>query len=161
MQIRHARPDDIDELVRHMANAAEEGWIGRQPPLDTEDMSERFRGTIDSDEDSLFVVDDHGAVVGHGTLQTTRAKGVYTFGMLLAPEARGNGAGRRLLEHLVAEARARGAHKLELEVWVDNGRAISLYATTGFEVEGLRRNHWRRKDGSLRSTLLMARLLAG
>ena len=52
------------------------------------------------------------------------------------------------------------AHKVELEVWPDNGRAISLYATYGFEVEGLRRSHYRRRDGSLRSSLIMARLLA-
>ena len=50
-------------------------------------------------------------------------------------------------------------HKLELEVWPDNGPAISLYARYGFEVEGLRRSHYRRRDGSLRSSLIMARLL--
>ena len=50
-------------------------------------------------------------------------------------------------------------HKLELEVWPDNGPAISLYTRYGFEVEGLRRSHYRRRDGSLRSSLIMARLL--
>jgi putative acetyltransferase len=51
-------------------------------------------------------------------------------------------------------------HKVELEVWTDNARAIALYAGTGFHVEGVRREHYRRRDGSLRSTLLMA-LLTG
>jgi RimJ/RimL family protein N-acetyltransferase len=51
------------------------------------------------------------------------------------------------------------AHKLDLEVWTDNSRAIALYAAAGFEVEGLRRDHYRRSDGSLRSTLMMGRLL--
>jgi RimJ/RimL family protein N-acetyltransferase len=41
-------------------------------------------------------------------------------------------------------------------VWTDNARAIALYAATGFEVEGLRRDHYRRRDGRLRSALLMA-----
>jgi hypothetical protein len=35
----------------------------------------------------------------------------------------------------------------------------ALSATAGLEVEGLKRDHYRRKDGSLRSALLMARLL--
>ena len=36
----------------------------------------------------------------------------------------------------------------------------ALYATSGFEVEGLKRDRYRRKDGSLRSALLMARRLS-
>jgi putative acetyltransferase len=64
-----------------------------------------------------------------------------------------------LLEAMADHARASGAHKLELEVWTDNARAIALYVSAGFEVEGLRRNHYRRRDGSLRSALIMARLL--
>ena len=39
----------------------------------------------------------------------------------------------------MAHARLWGAHKLELEVWLDNAPAIALYASAGFEVEGLRR----------------------
>ncbi len=48
------------------------------------------------------------------------------------------------------------AHKVELEVWPENERAIALYEALGFEHEGLRRNHYRRRDGSLRSAVLMA-----
>ena len=39
--------------------------------------------------------------------------------------------------------------------------AIALYSSAGFEVEGLRRDHYRRRDGRLRSALVMARLLHG
>jgi RimJ/RimL family protein N-acetyltransferase len=46
-----------------------------------------------------------------------------------------------------------------LEVWIDNARAISVYASAGFDVEGLRRDHYRRRDGHLHSALLTARLL--
>jgi len=50
-------------------------------------------------------------------------------------------------------------HKVELEAWVDNARAIALYTSSGFEVEGIRRNHYRRKDGTLRSAMIMAKHL--
>jgi ribosomal protein S18 acetylase RimI-like enzyme len=49
-------------------------------------------------------------------------------------------------------------HKIELEVFPDNEAAIGLYRSTGFAEEGLRRDHYRREDGSLRSALIMARL---
>lgn len=61
------------------------------------------------------------------------------------------------MEHLRQAAQL---HKVELEVWPDNERAIALYASYGFEIEGLRREHYRRKDGSLRSSVLMGLLLA-
>jgi ribosomal protein S18 acetylase RimI-like enzyme len=76
--------------------------------------------------------------------------------MAILAEARGQGGGRALLSAVQDHASATGAHKISLEVWTDNGRAIALYAAAGFEVEGLRRNHYRRRDGSLRSTLIMA-----
>jgi CheY-like chemotaxis protein len=63
------------------------------------------------------------------------------------------------VEAMLEHARSCGAHKVELEVWPDNARAIALYVSAGFEVEGLRRDHYRRRDGSLRSALLMARHL--
>ena len=76
--------------------------------------------------------------------------------MAILPDARGRGGGRALLAAVQEHARASGAHKISLEVWTDNARAIALYAAAGFEVEGLRRDHYRRRDGSLRSTLIMA-----
>jgi putative acetyltransferase len=83
--------------------------------------------------------------------------GVLTIAMMLLPEVRGRGGGRGLLDAVLTHAHATGAHKVDLEVWPDNGRAIALYASAGFVVEGLRERHYRRRDGSLRSSLIMAR----
>jgi putative acetyltransferase len=157
MVVRTARPDEAGEIARQYARMAEEGWIAGQPPIDVEERAERFRASIE--RGAMFVLDVDGQVLGHAAFNETHAKGVVTFGMAVMPEARGKGAGRALLDHIVEHARSQGAHKIELEVWVDNAPAISLYATSGFDVEGLRRDHYRRKDGSLRSALLMARML--
>jgi ribosomal protein S18 acetylase RimI-like enzyme len=83
--------------------------------------------------------------------------GVFSLGMAILPEARGRGGGRALLDSLEEHARGCGAHKLWLEAWSDNAAAIAFYAAAGFEVEGLKREHYRRRDGTLRSTMLMAR----
>jgi putative acetyltransferase len=160
MQVRPATLADADELARQYARVAEEGWIASEPPIDLEARAERFRGFIEADDpETTFMLELDGKPVGHGGIHKTHAPGVVTFGMAVMPEARGAGGGRALLNRIVDHAREHGCHKIELEVWIDNGAAISLYATSGFDVEGPRRDHYRRKDGSLRSALVMARQL--
>lgn len=52
--------------------------------------------------------------------------------MGIVPEARRQGVGRRLMEHLLAEARARGEEAMELEVIEQNLPAVQLYKGVGF-----------------------------
>ena len=157
MNVRMARHDDLDAAARTIAAVAEEDVLGAQPPVDVDDRIGRFRELIErGDPAAMWVLEDeHGEIVGHAAVQESVA-GVLTLGMAILPSARGRGGGRALLHAAQEHARSCGAHKISLEVWTDNGRAIALYATAGFEVEGLRRDHYRRRDGRLRSTLLMA-----
>jgi RimJ/RimL family protein N-acetyltransferase len=142
-----------------LAVVAEEGLVGTEPPVDLEARAGEFRETIEGGgRAALWVLDDAGRVVGNASVGE-RVSGVLYLGMAILPEARGQGGGRALLGAVLEHAEATGAHKVELEVWIDNARAIALYASAGFEVEGLRRDHYRRRDGRLRSALLMARLL--
>jgi putative acetyltransferase len=149
--------EDAEPLARVYAAVVPEGSLGGQPPVDVPARTERYREMIASDgPDAMWVLEEDGAVVGEGSV-TGRAGGVLSLGMAILPQARGRGGGRALIEAIVEHARSTGAHKLDLEVWTDNARAIGLYAAMGFEVEGLRRDHYRRADGSLRSTLIMGR----
>jgi putative acetyltransferase len=134
--------------------------LGGQHPVDVAARTERYREMIASDgAEAMWVLEgDEGQVVGEASV-TSRINGVLSLGMAILPEARGQGGGKALIQAVLDHARASGAHKVDLEVWTDNARAINLYAAMGFEVEGLRRDHYRRQDGSLRSTLLMARRL--
>ena len=103
------------------------------------------------------MLEDGGEPVGSLGLQPTQADGVLSLGMWILPEWRGRGGGRMLIEAALDGAAA-DVHKIELEVFPDNAAAIALYRSIGFEQEGLRRDHYRRLDGSLRSALIMARL---
>ena len=157
--VRRARSEDATAMARVMAAVAEEGSIATEPPVDIEARAQQFRETIEGEgPGALWVLEDGGQVVGNAGVQEA-GPGVLSLGMAIIPEARGRGGGRALLEVIAEHARVSGAHKLELDVWPDNARAVRLYASAGFEVEGLRRAHYRRRDGSLRSALLMARLL--
>jgi RimJ/RimL family protein N-acetyltransferase len=147
-------------MARVLAAVAEEGLIATEPPVDLEARAERFREAIEGDGPAAnWVLEDGGRVVGSAGVRESGPPGVLSIGMAILPEARGRGGGRALLEAIVEHARSCGAHKVELEVWPENAPAIGLYASAGFEVEGLRRDHYRRRDGSLRSALLMARVL--
>ena len=159
MIVRRARIEDAEASAVVYARVAEEGFLAAEPPVDLHERAQRSRELIAADPPTAaWVLEDDGRIVGNAGAQE-RHPGVFSFGMAIVPEARGRGGGRALLAAIVEHARACGAHKVELEAWVDNARAISVYAAAGFEVEGLRRDHYRRRDGSLRSTLLMSRRL--
>lgn len=157
MIVRRARHDDLEAAADVIAAVAPEDFLGAQPPVDVEDRAERFRELIErGDPAALWVLqDDDGQVVGHAAVQES-VSGVLSLGMAIVAAARGQGGGRALVQAVQEHARSCGAHKISLEVWTENARAISLYAAAGFEVEGLRRDHYRRRDGRLRSTLIMA-----
>lgn len=160
MRARRAIVDDAEAFVRVLATVAEERrWIATEPGFDVAERTQRQRASIEDGEARWLLEDDDGQIVGILGLHPTHARGVLTFGMAIVAPARGRGGGRVLMDTALRHLATTDAHKLELEVWPDNGRAISLYASYGFEVEGLRRDHYRRRDGTLRSSLIMARLL--
>jgi RimJ/RimL family protein N-acetyltransferase len=160
VRVRRATPQDAEGFAAAVAAvAAEERWIATEPPVDVAEFAERVRATIEQGADALWVLEDEGRIVGTLGLHATRAKGVHSLGMCIVEQARGRGGGRALVAAALEHAQASSAHKVELEVWPDNEPAIGLYRSFGFEVEGERRLHYRRRDGTLRSSLIMARLL--
>jgi RimJ/RimL family protein N-acetyltransferase len=159
MRARRATLDDAEDFAAVVAAVADEGrWIATEPGVDVDRFAERVAGTIAKGADVLWVLEDDGAVIGTMSLHPTHAQGVMALGMCVLEGERGRGGGRALLAAAIAYAQEGPLHKLELEVWPDNERAIALYEACGFEREGVRRAHYRRRDGSLRSSLIMARL---
>jgi RimJ/RimL family protein N-acetyltransferase len=145
--VRKAKIEDDRAMALIMAAVAQEGLIGAEPPVDIKARARRFRDAIEAEgSGASWVLDDAGRVVGNADVQE-RAPGVLYLGMAILPHARGRGGGRAFLDAILEHAQACGAHKIELEVWVDNARAIALYAPADFEVEGVRRDHYRRRGG--------------
>lgn len=54
--------------------------------------------------------------------------------LYVAPQARGKGVARSLLELVAHDARRGGAHRLSLQTEIANTRAIALYARGGYSV---------------------------
>jgi ribosomal-protein-alanine acetyltransferase len=66
----------------------------------------------------------------------------HVVDLAVAPTARGQGIGRRLLDALLAGLRARGAVAHTLEVRASNRAALGLYRASGFVVEGRRPGYY-------------------
>ncbi len=60
----------------------------------------------------------------------------HLYQMWVAPERRGHGVGRALLDMAVEWARASGAHAMRLDVTVSNSPAVELYERAGFRPVG-------------------------
>lgn len=106
-----------------------------------------------------FVVDDGGQLGGWCDIVPARdneaTKHVGVLGMALLPQYRGKGLGERLLRETLTAAHAFGFSRVELGVFANNARAISLYRKIGFVQEGVRRKHLR-IDGVYIDEILMA-----
>lgn len=87
-----------------------------------------------------------------------RRRHVMSVGIAVAPEAQGQGVGRRLMQALCDYADRWGqVLRMELQVYADNARAIALYESVGFVREGLHRGYALR-DGAYVDSLSMARM---
>jgi putative acetyltransferase len=110
--------------------------------------SERVSGSqafIDnlSKKDHLFVAEVDGTVVGVAGLHeypSPRMRHKGHLGIMIDPAHQGQGIGRKLMETLLDLAdNWLMLDRLELEVFSDHAKAIRLYESLGFVVEGTRR----------------------
>lgn len=112
--------------------------------------------------DHQFVaVDDKNLVLGLVGLHVSpnpRSHHVGSIGIFVHRDYQGKGIGTALLRTVVNLAdNWLMLERVELEVFSDNRRAISLYEQFGFEAEGLKRKATVR-NGVYMDDLLMARL---
>jgi L-amino acid N-acyltransferase YncA len=84
--------------------------------------------------------------------------GVGEHGVYVAPEARGLGVGKALLDALADAAEAAGYHKLTSRVFTTNAASLALHRACGFTEVGIQRRHGQ-LDGEWKDTVLVERLL--
>jgi ribosomal protein S18 acetylase RimI-like enzyme len=159
VEIRPAREADAPAMAQQMKEVADEGeWIATQSDRSLPELTQRFRSALAEDQ-MMLVLEHGGRIIGAAGLHPTGVEGVSSLGMSILKEFRGQGGGRRLMIASLEAARSRGLVKVVLEVFPENSRAVALYLSEGFEIEGYRRNHYPRLDGSRRSAWIMAKFL--
>ena len=112
----------------------------------------------------VLVAEAEGLVVGWASLNTFNARRAYAhvadLSLYVEREWRGRGAGRQLLEAVVAEARALGYHKLVLAAFPWNEAGMRAYRRAGFRDVGIYREQGR-LDGRWVDTIVMEKILEG
>jgi GNAT superfamily N-acetyltransferase len=106
-------------------------------------LSERRRRGWPGPRDGLWIAETDGGPVGSITLDD-QGGGLGQLGhLVLTPETRGTGTGRRLVEQVLEAARAAGYERLQLFTFHDLGAARGLYQSVGFvKVSGERTVRW-------------------
>ena len=83
-----------------------------------------------------------GCVMSYGGVLWAPGEGQIT-NIATHPDARRQGMGAAILEHLITVAKSRGCEQLSLEARVSNLPAIALYERYGFVKMGLRRGFYK------------------
>jgi GNAT superfamily N-acetyltransferase len=140
--------EDVNTIVR-LHREVYEGEYGLDPSFATDvatRLSELRRSGWPGEGEGVWIAEADGGAVGSITLNDQGA-GLGRLGhLVLTTEARGSGAGRRLVEEVLKAARAARYERLELATFSDLLAAGSLYRSVGFgKVSGERMLRWGRE----------------
>jgi RimJ/RimL family protein N-acetyltransferase len=148
IRLRRARLDDVEFLVELSGHPDVDPFLAARRPRDRETLLEEIERSLA--EPSAFgriVVEAKGAragVMGYERVNE-RSRIARLGGLAVHPDFRGRGvaddAARLLQRHLFLEL---GFHRLELEIYGFNERAIRHAERAGFVREGVRRRAYLR-----------------
>lgn len=116
-----------------------------------------FRDCLRSGYFSGVLADNTGTVLGYA-LMTVAVGEAHVLNLCVAPGARRQGHGRRILDHLMEAARSGHADMMFLEVRPSNTDALVLYRHAGFRDIGTRREYYPSRRGR-EDALVLARQL--
>ena len=148
--LRRARGDDVDFLVELVGHEEVQPFLAAVRASDREAILAEVERSLDEpDAFGLFVIELEGRRVGTIQFERTnrRSRIAHVAGLAVHPAVRGRGVGieavRQLQRHLIFEL---DFHRLELEVYGLNERAIAHFERAGFVREGLKRSAYWRND---------------
>ncbi|MGN6269685.1 MAG: GNAT family N-acetyltransferase [Sphingomonas sp.] len=141
ISIRPATRDDVPTILRFVRELAA---FEREP--DAVEATEEMlaRALFDEKAAEAVIAERDGAAVGFALFfrnfsTWTGRKGLYLEDLYVAPEARGSGIGRALLQHLARLAVERDCARFEWAVLDWNQPAIDFYTAMGAEMQA----EWR------------------
>jgi RimJ/RimL family protein N-acetyltransferase len=152
LRIRRATEDDLEFLVSLLNADDVEPFLAASRPRDREDVLEEIRRSqAEPDESGIFVIEvpDGDGWARAGTMAFSRANRRSSIarlgGLAVHPDFRGrrlaDEAARMFQRHLIFDV---GFHRLELECYGFNERAIRHAERAGYVREGVKRKAYQR-----------------
>lgn len=145
-EMRPLRQEEVAEVAAIEARAYEFPW--------SEGI---FRDCLRAGYNCWLLVREQ-VIIGYGVLSVAAGE-AHVLNVCVAPEAQGEGHGRRLMRRLMDLARWHGAERIFLEVRPSNPRAMQLYHTLGFNEIGRRPNYYPAKHGREDAIVMALELL--
>jgi RimJ/RimL family protein N-acetyltransferase len=151
IEIRRALPDDADFLVDLYTHEEVEPFLAAVRSKDRESvLAEIERSLAEPDHYGVFVIEVDGSAAGTMEFEVAnrRSRIANVGGLAVHPDYRGrriaDEAARLFQRHLILDL---GYHRLQLEIYGFNERAIRHAERAGFVREGVRRKaYWRRDE---------------
>jgi len=147
--IRRAAVDDVAFLTRIITDEEVAPFLAAVRSSSPDEIrAEIARGEADPEASGVYLIEVDGTPVGTMSFERVnrRSRIANLGGLALDPDVRGRGiadeAARQFQRHLISEL---GFHRLQLEVYAFNERALRHAERSGFVREGVRRKaYWRR-----------------
>jgi len=138
--IREARLSDLPAIVRIERESFSDPWSLRSFERLLRRQEALFEVAVRASADPRSLEEEVvGFCVGYVVVDEAELANVA-----VSAEARREGVGRRLVQHVIATVRNRGARELFLEVRISNSAARALYAELGFAEVGRRTRYYDR-----------------
>jgi len=109
---------------------------------------EHFEHELAAPHSSPFVAEQNGMIAGYVCLMSLFEE-AQILDIAVAPERRGRGVARLLMDHAITVAREKEAELLALEVRASNVAAITLYERCGFVRTGIRSKYYEGVDDAV------------
>lgn len=131
-------------------------------PPSLEEMTARFTDITAKGYPYIVAVEQNGAILGYAYASAFRTRPAYRWlvedSVYIAPEARGKGVGKALLEELIRRSTALGFRQMVAVIGGAHPASIAVHSATGFEHNG-RMAASGFKHGRWLDTVLMQRAL--
>lgn len=142
MIIRDATPADLPEITRIYADSVLNGVASYELLApDEAEMERRMSAIRDSGYPYLVAEDGDSGLLGYAYASAFRTRPAYRWlvedSIYLAPEARGRGVGRALLEALIARCEALGFRQMVAVIGGAHPASIAVHQKAGFVSSGM------------------------
>lgn len=145
LNLKKATGDDLEDLLALERTA--EGIKTYSAMTDPEE----FLSEIKNNE--VFVIEKEGKIVGSIMYEIKSPEHIYLSGLVVDPRFQGQGIARQAMEIILADLTDK--NRIDLVTHPENTKAINLYKSLGFVIEGQKENYFG--DGESRVVMSKAK----